>query len=518
MAGPSALAPGVPRVPDKVWTVPGSDAITRARITGASQDDASIGNGEPCPRQPANAEARPATDDFLPYPPTLAELLTNARLCWQAGLTAIPVRRTASKKGVPQIKWVKGGWRSRVLDGVRIPWVEVEQTITSKAQRTNGLAIIIPRWLVIADPDSPEAAEYAEEQGLPQTVGVAGTRGVHHWYRHAVPYVGRHHVPDLDPDADPRAGKLELLGPGTLAFIPPSFQKRWLGHPSDPIADAPAWMVALMRRQSESRARETRSPAERAGRAPRGQVPRVRVGNGDYDIAEWQKYIPSLEPAGDEQWLGFCPWHEDPPAGHSRSFGVFRGRDGRLRGQCFAPGCNDSAIATPLAAGGRRLRRVLTFRQFLWKMTNPLDRRVALSPWYGRAFEALNALDLPDDERTFWEGLLRHATRNGYDPRHLIAWTTRDIVGATRCEKVVWANPDGRPRSHLSNHGRSVVRLIGRVVARFPGDEQEARWVPGTGRGVASLFLIPQAWIAPRGVQMSGDLAAGVIVEIRDAT
>jgi hypothetical protein len=152
---------------------------------------------------------------------------------------------------------------------------------------------------------------------------------------------------------------------------------------------------------------------------------------------------------------------------------------------------------------------VLTFRQFLWTMTSPLDRRVALSPWYGRAFEALNALDLPDDERTFWEELLRHATRNGYDLRHPIAWTTRDIAEATGCERVVWANPDGRLRSHLSNHGRSLVRLIKRVVARFPGDEDEQRWVPGMGWRVAGLFLIPQAWIAPRG-QVTGDLVARV--------
>jgi len=489
-----------------------SDETRTALISRALQDGAGLSTREPRSQDSASSEA----GDFLPYPPTLEELLAHARLCWEAGLTVIPVRRTTTSKGVPQVKWVKGGWRSRVLDGERIPWEEVEQTIESKAERTNGLAIIIPRWLVIADPDSSEAAEYAEEQGLPNTVRVAGSRGVHHWYRHALPYVSRHYVSDLYPEADPRAGKLELLGPGALAFIPPSFQKRWIGPPSDPIADAPAWMLALMRRQSESRVRETRSPAGRAGSVPRVHVPAIRAGNGDYDITEWQRHIPSLEPAGDGQWLGFCPWHENPSAGHSRSYGVFRGRDEYLRGQCFAPGCTESAIATPLAVGGKRYRRVLTFRQFLWKMTSPLDRRVALSPWYGRAFEALNALDLPDDERTFWEELLRHATRRGYDLRQPIAWTTREIAEATGCEKVVRANPDGRPRTHLSNHGRAIARLIARVVARFPGDEHESRWVPGTGRRIATLFLIPQAWIAPRGGSVSGGPGAATEAQLED--
>ncbi len=506
----------------------GCDETIRALSSRASPEGG-LSSGEPRPQDSARSEA----GDFLPYPPTPEELLTHARLCWEAGLTAIPIRRTATKKGVPQVKWVKDGWKARVLDENRIPWEEVEKAILDKAGRTNGLAIIIPRWLVIADPDSPEAAEYAEEEGLPNTVRVAGSRGVHHWYRHAVPYVSRHYVKDLDPEADPRARKLEFLGPGALAFIPPSFQKRWLGQPSDHIAEAPAWIVAFMRKQSDGKARETHPPATTVERVPRVHVPQVKAGNGDYDIAEWQRYIPSLELAGDEQWLGFCLWHENPPAGHSPSYGVFRGRDGRLRGQCFAPGCNDSAILIPLAAGGKRHRRVLTFRQFLWQLTSHLERRVALSPWYGRAFEALNALDLPDDERTFWEELLRHATRRGYDLRHPIAWTTREIAEATGCEKVVRANPDGRPRSHLSNHGRAVLRLITRVVARFPGDEHETRWVPGTGWGVASLFLIPQAWIAPRG-QVTGDLVArvearaeeglsarmpaGVTAEIRDAS
>lgn len=493
----------------------GSDETIRAPSSGALQDGAGPSSGEPR-LGPTGSQPGSARGGCLPYPPTLEELLTHARLCWEAGLTVIPIRRSPTRKGVPQIKWVKGGWRSRVLDDERIPWEEIEQAITSKAKRTNGLAIIIPRWLVIADPDSPEAAEYAEEQGLPKTVRVAGIRGVHHWYRHALPYIGRHYITDLDSDADPRSEKLELLGPGALAFIPPSFQKRWLGRPSDPIADAPAWIVALMRRQSESRARDRGSPAGRAGGAPRVHVPAIRAGNGDYDITEWQRYIPSLEPAGDGQWLGFCPWHENPPAGHSRSYGVFRGRDGHLRGQCFAPGCTDSAIATSLAAGGKRYRRVLTFRQFLWKMTSHLERRVALSPWYGRAFEALSALDLPDDERGFWEELLRQATRRGYDLRQPIAWTTREIAEATGCEKVVRANPDGRPRSHLSNHGRNVRRLITRVVARFPGDEHEPRWVPGTGWRLAGLFLIPQAWIAPRGGSVSGGPAVVTEAQLED--
>ncbi len=127
---------------------------------------------------------------------------------------------------------------------------------------------------------------------------------------------------------------------------------------------------------------------------------------------------------------------------------------------------------TPLAAGGKRRRRVLSFRQFVWKLTSDLERRVSLAPRYGRAFEALNSLDLPDDERTLWEELLRHAARHGYDPRRPIAWPKRDIAAATEREQVVRANSDGRWRTHLSNHGRSVDRLVARAVARrFPGDE-----------------------------------------------
>jgi len=458
---------------------------------GLTGGDARLGPAAP---QPGSAE-----DGFLPYPPTLEELLLHARLCWEAGLTAIPVRRTPTKKGVPQVRWVKGGWKSRVLVNECFPWDEIEHSIVITADRANGLAIIIPRWLVIADPDSPEAAEYAEEQGLPDTVGVAGSRGIHHWYRHTLPYVGRHYAADLDPVADPRAAKLELLGPGALAFIPPSFHKRWISRPRDPIADAPTWMLEFMSKLSERRARMARSQAKAAEGLPRVSVPEVRARDGDYDIAEWQKYVPSLEPVGEDQWLGFCPWHEDPPTGHSPSYGVFRGRDERLRGQCFAPGCKDSAVPRTVGSGRRRRQRVVTFRQFVWKLTSHLERRVALSPWYGRAFEALNSLDLPDDERTFWEELLRHATRRGYDLRHPIAWTTRDIAEATKCEKVVRANSDGRWRSHLSNHGRAVRRLIERAVARFPGDEHETRWVPGPGWGIAGLFLIPQAWITPRG-------------------
>ncbi len=220
------------------------------------------------------------------YPPSPAELLAHARLCWEAGLTAIPVRRTAVKKGVPQVKWVKDGWKPRVLAGERIPWEEIERAIVDRVDRTNGLAIIIPRWLVVADPDSPEAAEYAEEQGLPATVRVAGSRGVHHWCRHAIPYVGRQYVSDLDPEADPRAAKLELLGPGALAFIPPSFGKQWLERPSDPIADAPDWMLAFMRKQGSGYARARGQPTATAPDAPRIHVSGAGGGDGDYDIAE----------------------------------------------------------------------------------------------------------------------------------------------------------------------------------------------------------------------------------------
>jgi hypothetical protein len=231
-----------------------------------------------------------------------------------------------------------------------------------------------------------------------------------------------------------------------------------------------------------------------------------RAGDGDYDIAEWEKHIEGLEPVGPGEWLGFCPGHEDPSAGHSKSFGVLLCRDGKLRGQDFGK-CDKMAPVTRRADGGRRATYMLTWRQFI-RRARPLEGlRADLSRQYGQAYESLAAHSLPEDEHKLWEAIISTARRNAWDLRHPICFTYRDVAEATGCEKVVRCNPDGRERVYLSNHGRAVVRLIGRVVARFPGDEDEQRWQVGQGFGNASRFLIPQAWIAPRRVQMSGEAA-----------
>jgi hypothetical protein len=141
---------------------------------------------------------------------------------------------------------------------------------------------------------------------------------------------------------------------------------------------------------------------------------------------------------------------------------------------------------------------MLTWRQLIRKVRSLEGLRAELSSQYGRAYESLAALSLPEDEHRLWEAIIAMARRNAWDLRHPVCFTYRDVAEATGCEKVVRCNPDGRERVHLSNHGRAVVRLIGRAVARFPGDGDEQRWQVGAGFRNASRFLIPQAWIAPR--------------------
>lgn len=437
----------------------------------------------------------------LPYPPTPEELLAHARLCWEAGLTAVPVRRTQEHKGQPLHRWKRSGWYSRVLSGERIPWVEIEEVVTRIASRANGLAVILPPGVVVVDPDSPEAAEYAEEQGLPDTVRVASTRGHHSWYRHGCCfYTGCHNVKDLDPHCDPRGDKLELLGPGSLVFIPPSRGKQWVGGPlpRDELTEAPAWMIGLMEKLGEVRtvADEHSAFAERT--RSEWVLPRTNgTADGDYDIAEWAKHIEGLQPVGTGRWLGFCPGHENPPAGHSKSFGVLLCRDGKLRGQDFGK-CDKMAHVTRATDGSRKLSHMLTWRLFLRKVRSLEGLRAELSKQYGQAYESLAALSLPEDEHKLWEAIISRARRNAWDLRLPVCFTYRDVAEATGCERLVRCDSDGRERTYLSNRGRAVRRLIGRAVARFPGDGQEQRWQVGRGFGDASRFLIPQAWIAPR--------------------
>jgi hypothetical protein len=486
--------------------VSGSDETIR-ELSSRASPDGGLGNDEPRPQDSARSEV----GDSLLYPPTPEELLAHARLCWEAGLTVVPVRRSETHKGRPLHRWKKGGWLAHVLGGERIPWLEIEKVVTRMATRANGLAAIIPRGVVIADPDSPEAAEYAEEQGLPDTVRVASSRGFHSWYRHECSsYTGRHKAKDLDPRCDPRAAKLELLGPGNLAYVPPSKDKRWLKGPC-PVAElteAPAWIVGLMQRLGGTHATPAQSNCAPGRRGSTWILPLAhRAGDGDYDIAEWAKHIEGLEPVGPGEWLGFCPGHENPSAGHSKSFSVLLCRDGKLRGQDFGT-CPDMALVTRRADGGRRISYMLIWRRFT-RRVRPLEgMRAGFSRRYGQAYESLAALSLPEDEHKLWEAIISMARRNAWDMRHPICFTYRDVAEATGCEKVVRCNPDGRERVHLSNHGRAVVRLVGRAVARFPGDEHEQRWQVGAGFGNASRFLIPQAWIASRRVQMSGEAAA----------
>jgi hypothetical protein len=397
-----------------------------------------------------------------------------------------------------------------VLSGERIPWAEIEKVVARMAKRANGLAVIIPPSVVIADPDSPQAAEYAEEQGLPDTVRVASSRGYHCWYRHSCSgYTGRHKVDALDPGCDPRAADLELLGPGNLVYVPPSKDKQWLGgpRPVGGLAEAPAWIVGLIQKLGRTQAAPAQSNPAPGRREDEWVLPSVqRAGDGDYDIAEWEKHIEGLEPVGPGEWLGFCPGHENPSAGHSKSFGVLLCRDGKLRGQDFGK-CAEMALVTRTADGGRRTIYMLTWRQFIRKVRPLEGLRADLSRQYGQAYESLAALSLPEDEHRLWEAVISRARQNAWDLRHPVCFTYRDVAEATNCENVVRCNPDGRERVHLSNNGRSVVRLINRAVARFPGDEHEQRFQVGAGFRSASRFLIPQAWIAPRRVHTHGEAA-----------
>ena len=487
------------------------DSETKATlVSGVLQGDTSRGSGDQYWPRPGSSQTEPAVDAPHPYPPTPAELLAHARLCWEAGLTAIPVRRTETHKGRPLHRWKRGGWLARVLSGERIPWLEIENVLTRMAERANGLAVIIPPGVVIADPDSPQATEYAEEQGLPDTVRVASSRGYHSWYRHDCRfYTGRHKAKDLDPHCDPRAAELELLGPGNLVYVPPSKGKQWLGGPLpvEELTEAPAWIVGLMRKLGQTQAAPPQSNRAPGRKESEWILPPVqRAGDGDYDIAEWAKHIDGLEPVGPGQWLGFCPCHENPPAGHSKSFGVLLCRDGKLRGQDFGK-CTSMATMSRPANGGKRTSHMLTWRQFIRKVRPIEGLRADLSEQYGRAYESLAALSLPEDEHRLWEAIISTARRNAWDLRHPICFTYRDVAEATGCEKVVRCNPDGRERVYLSNNGRSVVRLINRAVARFPGDEHEKRFQVGAGFRSASRFLIPQAWIAPRRAQAGGEAA-----------
>jgi hypothetical protein len=493
------------------------DSETKATLVSrVLQDGAGRAGGDQCSLRLGRPRSEPAVDAPLPYPPSPEELLAHARLCWEAGLVAIPVRRTEDHKGKPLHRWKKGGWLARVLGGERIPWLEIEKVVTRMARRANGLAVIIPRGVVIADPDSSQAADYAEEQGLPDSVRVASSRGCHSWYRHScISYTGRHKVRDLDPHCDPRAADLELRGPGNLAYVPPSKDKQWLGGPLpvEELTETPEWMVGLMQKLGQ-----TQVPPAQSNRASDRKEstwvlpPAQRAGDGHYDIAEWEKHIEGLEPVGPGQWLGFCPGHENPSAGHSKSFGVLLCRDGKLRGQDFGK-CPGMAVVTRAANGGKRTSHMLTWRQFIRKVRSLEGLRADLSRQYGQAYESLAALSLPEDEHKLWEAIISTARRSAWDLRHPVCFTYRDAAEATGCEKVVRCNPDGRERVHLSNRGRGVVRLIGRAVARFPGDEQEERWQVGAGFGNASRFLIPQAWIAPT---RRGELPAAPRSEERD--
>ena len=243
--------------------------------------------------------------------------------------------------------------------------------------------------------------------------------------------------------------KIHLLGPGHYIELPPSAGKVWVRHVEGRLPRLPRHLRALV--------------AEREA-ASVGEV----VADTQSDLAAWRDLLGELY-GGGPTYRARCPLHPDDHA----SFSVFPGqRDGRLLGRCHA-GCGTWTL--------RRLRHRIG------------DRRTGQ---YTAAHAAITALgdSIEDTTRDALRWLVGQAERhrlNLLDPDG-IGGSYRQLAASTGLERV---GDDGR----LSNRGRSIGRLIGRLrdigVHVLPGEQYH----PGGSGGRTTRFRLPEAWVTAPG-------------------
>lgn len=455
-----------------------SDERRTALNSRASQDGAGFSIGTPRPRQQARTGG--------------AELVRQARAYYDRGLIPVPVAER-----VPCVRWEQRlGWKTKALGGELPSWEEVSRAFAwAEAHRgADGITVILPPGVLVIDPDSQEGKRWLAQRELPACPKIGGRRGSHFWYSTPVRFEGLYR---------PVAG-VDFLGAGHLVFVVPSHKggkwKRWVRRFGDgPLPSAPGWATQLLADHEEEK-RSPKGTAERAPARSKAARPVKLLPITSEDLRILREYIPGVRltyPTATAQ----CPFpnHED----RTPSFVFYRRvSDGQIHWRDFGK-CAESLTGVKHSAKtGKAI-------EYHGGTLRELRRLLGMGGGAGQhnlAFQAAAALSGVDpDVEKFVHLLLLKAKRCMLDLREEIDFTVREIAREVGCERLVIANPDGRPRVHLSNNGRTVKAFIKLVQAQtgitlIPGRNV---FHPEGKRNTA--FIIPQAWITPRRTQMSGD-------------
>lgn len=353
-----------------------------------------------------------------------------------------PVPGAAGKK--PALREY-GSWASLAKRGNRPDWPEIERTFVG--DRVVGIGHLIVAGFCAVDVDGEPGEAVLRVGPAPETPEVSTYRGRHMYFR------GARNLPSFAKLGE----KIQLLGPGHYAELPPTNGKVWARHLTGELPRLPRHLRALVGQE-----RTTTATAKTAA-----------ITDTEAELAAWREVLGEL--GGSGPWRGRCPIHEDGRT----SFSVFRGQsDGRLIGRCHA-GCGAWTL--------RRLRRRLGNR---------------LVGQYRAAQDAITSLgdeiDRPMRDALRW--LIAQAEDHNLslaDPQGIGA-SYRQLAAATGLEQV---GDDRR----LSNRGRSVMRLLEALRALGVAVTVGQQWTPDGGKGAPTRLRLPAAWLAA-----SGSIRGGV--------
>jgi RecA-family ATPase len=151
--------------------------------------------------------------------------------------SVIPVRARDKRPAI-------GQWREYQLEPA------AHETVAQWAANDTlnaGIVTGAVSGLIVLDLDNAEAIAEAEKRGLPETVTVQTGKGRHVYFRHCGGQVSNR--AGLFPGADLRGDGGFVVAPGSVH--PSGAVYRWLASPETmPLADPPAWLLALIDRSA----------------------------------------------------------------------------------------------------------------------------------------------------------------------------------------------------------------------------------------------------------------------------
>ncbi len=327
-------------------------------------------------------------------------------------------------------------WARLAKSGERAPWEDI--LLTFHGPGVAGVGHLILAGFCVVDVDGRPGEAILARGPLPECPEVVTRHGRHLYFA----------VAKSLPSFRRLGPRIHLLGPGHFVELPPSPGKEWVRHVHGDLPRLPKHLRLLVQQPAAS---PTAGPGA----------------DTDAELAAWRGLLGALRGSG--PWRARCPLHDDD----RDSFSVFRGRaDGRLLGRCHA-GCGFWTLKT-------------------------LHHRLAgrLTAQYPKAHAAITALgdSIDTPTRDALRFVVRQAEVRGLnlaDPEG-VGVTYRGFALATGVETVTADNK-------LSNRGRSVLRLLGRLRALGVTITIGRMYSPEHPQGVATAVHLPAAWVMTPG-------------------